>query len=174
MWPRLPETDGLHLRIETFRRYSARIVGTALAGRIGRVMRTLILPGEVGHRDGLIELEFETRFRGNLDLLSLCGGLNAGAARSTDGGADCRALAAASDGADDGSEGSSSADGFRGAFATGGAGLAILTADQGVGLSLEHHADNVELQFAAARDMAGRTGLAALDVHTGARRAHNA
>src|SRR5260370_33838061 len=99
MWPRLPETDGLHLRIETFRRYSARIVGTALAGRIGRVMRTLILPGEVGHRDGLIELEFETRFRGNLDLLSLCGGLNAGAAPTTDGGADCRAPAAASGGA---------------------------------------------------------------------------
>src|SRR5260370_41661451 len=100
-------------------------------------MSTLILPGEVGHRDGLIELEFETRFRGNLDLLSLCGGLNAGAARSTDGGADCHALAPPSDGADDGSAGTSSAHGFRGTFATGGPGLAVLTADQVAGPSLE-------------------------------------
>src|SRR5260370_28097986 len=114
-------------------------------------MRALIRPGEVGRRDGLIELEFETRFRRDFDLLSLRGSLNAGAAGSADGGADCRALAAASDGADDGSEGGSSADGFRGAFAARGAGLAILTADQVVGFSLEHHAHELERQFTAAR-----------------------
>src|SRR5712692_2331599 len=136
-------------------------------------MRALILPGEVGHRDGLIELEFETRFRRNLDLLSLRGGLNTGAACTADGGSDCRALAAASDGADDGSEGGSSADGFRGAFAARGAGLAIFTADQVVGFSLEHHAHEFERQFAAARDMAGRAGLDELHVHIGAPRDYN-
>src|SRR5260370_7284767 len=105
-------------------------------------MRALILPGEICDGNGLIQLEVETCFRRNLDLLSLRGGLNAGAACTADGGADCRALAPASDGADDGSEGGSSADGFRGAFAPGSAGLAILTADQVVGFSLHpppHH-----------------------------------
>src|SRR5260370_17537521 len=133
-------------------------------------MRALILPGEICDGNGLIQLEVETCFRRNLDLLSLRGGLNSGAACTADGGADCRALAPASDGADDGSEGGSSADGFRGAFAPGSAGLAILTADQVVGFSLEHHAHEFERQFAAACDMAGRAGLDELHVHIGARR----
>src|SRR5712691_12437851 len=122
-------------------------------------MRALILPGDVGHRDRLIELEVETRFRRNLDLLSLRSGLNTGAARGADRRANRGALTTTGDRADHGAERRTAADCFGRAFAAGGASLAILAADQVVGFSLEHHAHELQRQFAAARDMAGRAGL---------------
>src|SRR5882724_10552154 len=129
-------------------------------------MRTFLR--DVRDIEWLLECEIESRLGWNFYLLALGKDLHAGSCTRSDPCADCGAFAAARESANQCAEHCAATDCCGAAFSARGTRLLHVGSTDVVGSALEDDALNVEREFAAAFDLARRTGVDELDVHVGA------